>query len=118
MSPDTIVHRIGPASVAGFTPKPAELALTPPGVSMLLGGTPDDAIAAMRAVYPRSKKWQAAATVSSASLSAIQAAGFEVIADSTPNFANHGRLTHPLGAAGFTDANLAALATAFTEVVV
>jgi pyridoxal/pyridoxine/pyridoxamine kinase len=72
----------------------------------------------MRTVYPRSKKWQAAGSVSSATVAAVQAAGFDVIADPTPNFPNHARLIHPLGASGFTDENLAALAAVLTEVVV
>jgi hypothetical protein len=118
MTPDTIVHRLGPASVAGFHPKAAELALTTPGVSLLTGGSPAEAMAAMRAAYPRARKWQAACVVSSATVAAIQGAGFDVIADPTPNFPNHARLIHPLGAAGFTDENLAALAGAFTETVV
>lgn len=118
MAPDVVVHRLGPATAAGFAPKPAELALDPPGVSVLLGGTAPEAMGAMRAVYPRSKKWQAAGAVSSATAAAIRAAGFDVIPDPTPNFPNHGRIVHPLGAAGFTDNNLTALAGAFTEVVV
>lgn len=118
MTPDTVVHRLAPASVIGFVPKPAELALEPPGVSLLAGGTPGEALADMRAVYPRSKKWQGTVAVCSATVEAIRAAGFDVIADRTDNFANHARLVHPLGAAGFTDENLATLASVFTEVVI
>jgi hypothetical protein len=118
MAPDTIVHRLGSATAAGFAPKPAELALNPPGVSLLLGGTPDEAIASMLAAYPRSRKWQAASAVSSATLAAVQAAGFDVVPDPTPNYPNHARLVHPLGAAGFTDENLTALAGVFAEAVV
>jgi hypothetical protein len=118
MAPDTVVHRLGSATATGFTPSPAELALNPPGVSVLLGGTADEAMASMRAVYPRSRKWQAAGAVSSATVAAVQAAGFDVVEDPTANFSNHARLVHPLGAAGFTDENLTALAAVFTEVVV
>jgi hypothetical protein len=118
MAPDTIVHRLGAATTAGFQPKPAELALNPPGISVLLGGSAADAMTAMRTVYPRSKKWQAAGSVSSATVALVQVAGFDVIADPTPNFSNHARIVHPLGAAGFTDENLTALAGVFTEVVV
>lgn len=117
MSPDTVVHRLGPATAAGFALKPVETVLVPPGVSVLVGGTADDAMRAMRAVYPRSKKWQTAGAVGSATVAMIRAAGFDVIDDPTPNFSNHARLVHPLGAAGFTDENLTALASAFIEVV-
>ena len=118
MTEETVIYRIAPASVIGFTPKPAELALNPPGVSVLSGGTAAEAMAAMRAVYPRSKKWKGAAAVSTATAAMVRAVGFDVIDDPSSNFPNHARITHPLGAAGFTDANLAALAAAFTESLV
>jgi len=118
MHPDAIIHRIGSVSVAGLRPKPAELAVTPPGISVLVGGTPAEAVAQMRAVYPRSKKWMTATTVGTATVDQVRAAGFEVIADPTPNFPNHARIVHPLGAAGFTDQNRASLAGVLAETVI
>lgn len=118
MSPDTVIHRLGPVSIAGFRPRAAELALTPPGISVLSGGAPADAVAQMRAVYPRSAKWRAATATGSATVADVRAAGFDVIADPTANFPNHCRVVHPLGAAGFTDADLAALAGVFTETII
>src|SRR5438094_10070510 len=115
MMPDTVIHRIGSATIAGLQPRAAELALSPPGISVLVGGTADQAVAQMRAVYPRSKKWRAATVVGSTTVADLRAVGFDVIADPTPNFSNHARLIHPLGAAGFTSSNLAALAAVLTE---
>ena len=40
-------------------------------------------------------------------------AGFGVVATPSVALPNHHRVTHPDGAAGFTDANLARLAEAF-----
>lgn len=56
-----------------------------------------------------------AETVGSTTEEAIRAAGFEVIADPTRAFPNHYRITHPDGAPGFNDENLARLAAAFTN---
>lgn len=67
----------------------------------------------MRTVF-KSRKWKVqAGTVASATVGAIRAAGFEVIAAKTTKLPNHARLVHPDGATRFTDDNLARLAAAF-----
>ena len=55
---DGVVHRVGGGAVDNLRLTPVERTLTPPGVSVLLGGTPQDAAAAMRRQFPRSKKWR------------------------------------------------------------
>ena len=113
---DVVVHRVGGGGVANLRLSSLDRSLSPPGLSLLLDGTPQEAAGAMRQAFPNSKKWQArAGTVGSATVAAIRAAGFDVIADATDRFANHARLVHPDGKTGFTDANLTRLAAAFTD---
>lgn len=115
IAPDDMVHRIGGGGVANLRLSPLDQQEAPPGLSVLLGGTPQAAAGQMRRAFPGSRKWrQTAGTVASATADALRKAGFEVIPDPTSRFPNHGRLIHPAGAAGFTDANLAVLAKAFT----
>ena len=113
---DVVLHRVGGAAVANLRLSLLDLKETPPGISVLLGGTPQEAATQMRRAYPRSWKWrQTAGTVATGTGGAVKQAGFDVIPDPTSHFPNHARLIHPAGAAGFTDANLAALAKVLTE---
>ena len=116
IAPDVVVHRVGGGSVANLRPSPLDLQETPPGISALLGGTPQEAAGQMRRAFPGSRKWrQTAGTVASTTAEALRQAGFEVIPDPTSRFPNHARLIHPAGVAGFTDANLGTLAKVFQE---
>ncbi len=113
LADDVIVHRVGGAGLANLRLSPADLTAVPPGLSVLLGGTAQDAAAQMRAVFG-TRKWQRLASqVGTTTLAAIRAAGFDVTPVATSNLLNHGRIVHPAGAAGFTDANLAVLAVVF-----
>lgn len=110
---DAVVHRVGGADVPGLRLGPLDAAATPPGTSVLLGGTPQQAADQMRAAF-NSRKWRAlAGTVGSATAADIRAAGFEVIENPTATLPNHARIVHPAGVAGFTDANLARLSMVF-----
>lgn len=91
----------------------ADLTAVPPGLSVLLGGTPQEAANQMRAVFGTRKWMRLASRVGTASVGAIRAAGFDVIPVPTPNLPTHGRIVHPNGAAGFTDANLTVLTGVF-----
>lgn len=114
---ETVVHRIGGAGLENLRLSPAEQQLTPPGISVLLSCSPQEAAAQMRLVFPKSKKWQSAArTVASSSAAAVRQAGFELVPDPSNRFPNHARLIHPQGALGFTEANLEVLARVFHEV--
>ncbi len=116
IAPEAVVHRIGGGSAANMRLSSLDQALSPPGISVLLGGTPEEAATEMRQAFPRSRKWQSrAGTVGSTTAAAIRQAGFEIVPDPTTHFPNHARLIHPDGAAGFTDANLAVLAKAFQD---
>ena len=113
---DEVIHRVGGGGVDNLRLSPVDRTLTPPGFSVLLGGTPQEAATAMRRQFPRSKKWQAGtAVVGSATAEAIRAAGFELHPDPTDRFPNHVRIIHPDGAAGFSDPNLAKLSAAFQD---
>jgi hypothetical protein len=113
---DLAVHRIGGGEASNLALKPAEAHLTPPGISVLLGGTPADAASEMRSAFPNATRLQqAAGTVGSATVARIRAAGFDVIAVPTRNLPNHGRIIHPLGAAGFTAENVEKLAQQLTN---
>ena len=92
--------------------KKIERTLPQPGISVLIGGTAAEALTGMRAAFPNNTKW-ATDEVGTATVGAIRAAGFDVIAVRTPTFANHGRIIQAAGG-GFDDANLARLSAAFT----
>lgn len=90
----------------------------PPGISVFLGGKPIEAAEQVCEAFPNANRLLAAArTVASATAEAIRQAGFDVIVVPTRHFANHGRLTHPVGEAGFDDKNLNVLAQVFRETV-
>ena len=96
--------------------KPAEVTLTPPGFSVLLGVTPSEAAEQMKKAFPKATGLHTQArTVGVSTAQAIREAGFDVIPDPTKKFPNHGRVVHPEGAAGFTDENLSKLSDAFTN---
>jgi hypothetical protein len=68
----------------------------------------------MRNAFPRSRKWhETRLTIGVSTVAAIRQTGFEVIPDPTARFPNHGRLIHPDGVAGFSQANLTMLALVF-----
>jgi hypothetical protein len=114
ISPETEVHRVGGGCLANLRLSPLDAKQTPPGISVLLGGTPQAAAAQMRHAFPGSRKWRETAhTVGTTTAGAIREAGFEVVPDPTIRFPNHARLIHPRGVAGFTDENLARLAATF-----
>ena len=108
--------RIGGGDASNLTLKPAEEQLDPPGISVLIGGTPEHAAADTRRVFgARSTLGKLARIVGTAEIRAIRAIGFDVIAVPTKNFPNHGRLIHASGVAGFTFGNLQNLATVFVD---
>lgn len=117
LSPSAACHRIGGGDASNLKLRPAEANLQPPGISILIGGTPEQAAADFRRVFgPPSSLGRKAGVVGTADLDMIRDAGFDVIEDSTNNFPNHGRLIHPTqGAAGFNDENLKRLSQAFTN---
>ncbi len=119
LAASTVVHRIGGGPIENLRLKPKEQSLIPPGISVFLGGTSQEAAAQMRRAFPDPRKYQRlhalAATVGSATVEAIRQAGFEVIPDPTTRFPNHARVVHRQGNAGFSDEALAQLAQAFQD---
>lgn len=116
IAPETAVHRVGGGNVENLRLSALELELDPPGISLLLDGTPQEAASQMKQAFPRSKKWnQAAATVGTASVAAVRQMGFDIEPDPTSRFPNHARLIHPDGAAGFSEANLEGLERVFSD---
>jgi hypothetical protein len=114
--PETVVHRIGGGSVGNLLPSPLDSQLTPPGISVLLGGSPQEAAGAMRRAFSKSRKWrESSKTVGTTTAEAIRRAGFDIVPDPTDRFPNHARLIHPDNAAGFTDDNLNVLAQGFQD---
>jgi hypothetical protein len=117
ISPETVVHRVGGGSVANLRLSPLDAQQIPPGISVLLGGTPQEAAAQLRRAFPRSRKWrQSAHTVGTTIAAAIREAGFDIVPDPTARFLNHARLIHPRGVVGFTDENLQTLAATFHNI--
>jgi hypothetical protein len=119
IAPATAVHRIGGASVANLQLKPSEHTLQPPGISVLLGGTPQEAANLIRAAFPdpvqHARLHAEATSVGSTTAAAIRQAGFEVVPAPTRRLRNHGRLIHPQGTAGLTEANREQLSRVFQE---
>jgi hypothetical protein len=116
IAPETVVHRVGGGNVANLRLSTLDEKLTPPGISVLLGGTPQEAAAQMRQAFPGSRKWRRTAhTVGTTTVAALRQAGFEIVPDPTARFPNHARLIHPDGVAGFTDVNLERLAPTFRD---
>ena len=110
------IHRIGGASVENLRLKPKEAAMAIPGISVLKANNPAEAAQQIRAAYPKAKGLdEAAKTIGSSSSELIHSTGFDLIAVPTKSLPNHWRIIHPDGAAGFSDANLDALAKVFME---
>jgi RHS repeat-associated protein len=111
---DEGIHRVGGNAIENLRLKPAEAALSPPGISVLKGGSPQDAARQMREAFPKATKLhEASKTVGTSTAEQIRQAGFDVISDPTKNFPNHHRVTHPDGVEGFSDKNLEKLSEAF-----
>ena len=118
VTPDTVVHRIGGGSVANLRLAPLDAQQTPPGISVLLHGTPQEAATQMRRTFPGSRKWRdTAQTVGTTTAVAIREVGFDIVPDPTTRFPNHARLVHPQGVAGFSDEHLTTLAATFRNTV-
>ncbi|MEZ4729357.1 MAG: hypothetical protein R3E79_19680 [Caldilineaceae bacterium] len=115
---DTAVYRVSGGYKENLQLSQIEKELTPFGISVLLGDTPQAAALQMRNAFPRSRKWMTSAhQIGTATVQTIRNAGFDVILDPTTRFPNHARLIHPAGLAGFTDENLERLAQAFKDTV-
>jgi len=118
ITPDTVVHRVGGGSIANLRLSLLDAQQTPPGISVLLHGAPQEAAAQMRRAFPGSRKWRETAhTVGTTTAAAIREAGFDIVPDPTTRFPNHARLMHPQGVAGFTDEHLVTLAATFRDTV-
>jgi hypothetical protein len=115
LAPDTVLHRIGGAGVSNLELSAFDKKEIPPGISVLLGGTPQEAANQMRKAFPKSRKWQKVQTVATATVIAVCQTGFDVIPDPTARFPNHGRLIHPQGIVGFSVVNRQILSKVFTE---
>lgn len=110
-------HRIGGGNSGNLTLRPIEEKLEPAGISVLIGGTPEQAAADVRRVFgSRSSLGKKAVTVGTITIRQIRESGFDIVEDPSINFPNHGRLIHPTeGIAGFADENLNRLAQSFTN---
>lgn len=114
VSPNTLVHRIGGAHIENLRLSELDLKASPPGISVLLFESAEDASERMKLAFKFSKKWKRTASrVSTAVAADIAAAGFQVIDCPTHALPNHGRIIHTEGISGFTDENLARLIAAF-----
>jgi hypothetical protein len=112
-------QRNGGGAAENLRLKPRETKLKPPGISLLLTHTPQEAAAQMRAVFgPGTRMFEASHVIGTVSLDDIRAAGFDVLPVPTGDFPNHLRLIHPDGVAGFSDANLQELSKFFVDTAV
>jgi hypothetical protein len=110
---DAVVHRVGGGTVENLRLGPLDAAARPPGVSVLVGGSPDAAAAQMRTNF-NTRKWRAlAGTVGTTTAAAVRSARFDVVELPTAKLPNHARVVHPDGLTGFSDENLARLAAVF-----
>jgi hypothetical protein len=110
------IHRIGGASVENLRLKPREATLDIPGISVIKAPSPAAAAQEIRSGLPRARLLHdQARTIGSTSEQAVRDAGFDVLPAPSAALPNHHRITHPAGAAGFTDENLGRLAEAFVN---
>lgn len=114
---DTLIHRFGRLDIESLRLKDAEKRLTPPGISVLIGGTAEDAAAAMVHAYPDPRKHsrvhEMVKEVQSTSARKIRDAGFDIVAVPSRKLTTHGQIIHREGVQGFSDENLALLLAAF-----
>ena len=109
-----LVHRVGGCDVPNLRLKDRELELDPPGISVFAADTPEFVAQRIREEFPCATRLiEASRVIASATIQAIRGAGFDVISDPTRRFENHARLIHPRGAAGFSEENLAILASSW-----
>jgi len=113
MDEETQIHRIGPKVVDNFRLKAREHRISPVGISVLIGGTAEEASNAMKRAFSQDDMQLLAQTVASARLGDIRAAGFDIIPYPSRNFGNHGRLIHAEGTAGFQPVALSTLFSCF-----
>jgi RHS repeat-associated protein len=112
------LHRMGGGQANNLKLRNAEKKLDPPGISLLLAETPEQAAAQVRAAFdPTSKIVLDSHIVGSTTLEAIQATGFDAVPDPR-YFRNHWRLIHPNGIGGFSLENRQTLSKAFFNTVV
>jgi hypothetical protein len=110
------VHRIGGGTLENLRLKPREAALDVPGISVIKAPTPGDAARDIRTAFPKARGLhEQARTIGTTSEEAIRSAGFDVIPTPSTALPNHHRITHPEGAAGFRDDNLAKLVEVFVN---
>ena len=113
---DRDIHRIGGSKIENLRLKPREVALKPPGISVLKAPTPAEAAHQMRSEFAEiGELVEASKVVGSTTEQLIRDAEFDIIHVPSKRLPNHYRITHSLGAVGFTDDNLARLAAAFLE---
>ena len=116
IAPETAVHRVGGGGISNLRLSAVDRTEMPPGISVLLGGTAQEAAQQMREAFPKSRKWRASAhTVGTTTATAVRGADFEVVPDPTSRFPNHARLIHSSGVVGFSDENLERLALVFQD---
>jgi hypothetical protein len=117
LPPTLMVHRLGGAALENLRLKATEEVQVPPGISVFVGGTPQETARQMREAFRDARKYSrlhaASTIVASATLADVRQAGFDVLPDPTRRFANHGRLVHPLGRDGFSDERLTELSRVF-----
>ena len=95
------VHRVGGGEASNLGLKPPEARLDPPGISVLIGGTPAETAAAFRRVFGRSPTWgglQAPSVRQRSSKSQRSASMSSRFRPAT--FPTHGRIIHPTGVGG------------------
>ncbi len=110
------IHRIGGGNAANLRLKLREAKLNPPGISVLKAASPGEAAQQVRAALPKAKKLhEAARTMGSTTEELIRGVGFDIIPAPSRALPNHYRIIHPAGVAGFTDENLARLASVFVD---
>jgi hypothetical protein len=116
---ESAVHRIGGNAIVNLRLKTREIPLAPAGISVLLGGKPQEAADQMRQAFPDPVKFrrihELSNLVASATVAGIRRCGFQIFLDPSEKFPNHARLTHPNGVEGFADTNLLELSRVFKE---
>jgi hypothetical protein len=110
------LHRLGGGSIENLRLKAKEAMLEPPGISVLKAESAAEAARQVRLALPRARRLhEAAHIIGSTTEEFVRGVGFDVMSVPSATFPNHHRIVHPEGAAGFSDENLARLASVFED---
>ena len=112
-----LVCRIGGGKVDNLLMSAAEEGLTPPGISVILANSADEAALAMRNAFPHAKALiKKSSTIGSTTAEQIRDAGYKLLFKPSNALPTHHRVYHPDGIDAF-NSNIERLASIFVTTI-